>query len=100
MIGTIILSLIGIVFVVLGISIWRKDNIQLFHDYHIDKVSEEDKHAFCRMSGCGILIMGLGMLLAGIIVGITDSLASFIFLAIGFVSGLVLLVAAGIKYNR
>lgn len=46
MIGAIIVGLIGIVFVVLGYLLWKKERISLLHDYYYDKVSEENKKSF------------------------------------------------------
>ena len=45
MIGSIILGLVGIVLIALGYLVWKKEKISLFHDYHYEKVSEEDKTA-------------------------------------------------------
>lgn len=99
-IGTIIVCVIGIICTILGYLMWKKEKISILHSYHYDKVSEEDKKAFCAISGIGILLIGIGLLITGIIIGITDSALSFIAFAIGFVVGLVMLIYAGIKYNR
>ena len=99
MIGTIIVSLIGIICIILGYLMWKKEKISLLHSYHYDKVSEEDKKAFCTISGIGILFIGIGLLVTGIIIGITDSALSFIAFAVGFVVGLVMLIYAGARYN-
>lgn len=96
----IILTLIGVLFVVLGWLIVKKEMISLFHDYHYDKVSPENKTAFCRLSGSGILVMGLAMVASGICIAITDSRYSLIMLAIGFVAGLAMLIVSGAKYNH
>ena len=98
--GTIIVCLIGIVFIVLGYLIWKKEKISLLHDYHYDKVSEENKKSFCTISGIGIILIGMGLLITGVIIGITDSVWSFIAFAIGFCAGLTMLIYAGIKYNH
>ena len=99
MIGTIIVGLIGIIFVVLGCLMWKKEKISLLHSYCYDKVSAEDKKTFCTISGIGILFIGIGLLVTGIIIGITDSALSFIAFAVGFVVGLVMLIYAGVRYN-
>ena len=99
-IGSIIVGLVGIVLVVLGYLIWKKEKISILHDYHYDKVSEVDKKAFCTLSGIGVLFIGVGILLTAIIIGITDALWSFVFFAIGFLVGVIMLIYAGIKYNR
>jgi len=99
-IGTIIVCVIGIICTILGYLIWKKEKISILHSYHYDKVSEEDKKAFCTLSGIGIILIGLGLLTTGVIIGIADSALSFIAFAIGFVVGLIMLIYAGVKYNR
>ena len=100
MIGSIIIGLVGFVLIILGYMVWKKEKISLFHDYHYDKVSEEDKKAFCTISGIGVVLIGIGLFITSIIIGITDSMWSFIPFVIGFVAGLIMLIYSGIKYNR
>ena len=45
-------------------------------------------------------MIGIGVLLAGIICSATSSMWGGIAIAIGFLFGLVMLIYAGIKYNR
>ena len=99
-IALIIVGFAGIIFVLLGYLIWKKQKISLLHDYHYDKVSAEDKEAFCALSGKGVLTIGVSLLITAIIIGITDSPWSFIVFAIGFVVGMRMLVYAGYRYNR
>ena len=98
-VGVIILGVVGIVLVILGHLLWKKEKISLLHSYHYDKVLEEDKKAFCTLSGLGVLMVGVGILTTGLIMGFTDSAWSFIEFAIGFVAGIALLIYAGIRYN-
>lgn len=100
MVAGIIVIVVGLVFVVLGCLVWKKEMISLFHSYHYDKVTAEDKSSFCKLSGIGVLVMGCAMLVSGIVVAITDSAYSFIILAIGFAVGLAMMVMAGAKYNK
>lgn len=97
MIGSIIIGLIGIIFVTLGYLIWKKEKIS--HDYHYDKVSPRDKKEFCILSGIGVLLIGVGLFITAIVIEITDSPWSFIVFAIGFVEGLIMLIYAGVRYN-
>ena len=99
MLGSIIEGFVGIVLIILGYLIWKKEKISLLHDYHYDKVSEDDKKVFCTISGIGVLLVGIGLLLSAIIISITNSVWSFIAFAIGFVAGLIMLIYAGIRYN-
>lgn len=100
MLASIILGLIGLIFVILGLLVWKKEKISLFHDYHYNHVSEENKKAFCTISGIGVLLIGVGLIISAVIVAITNSMWSFIPFAIGFVWGLVFLIYAGCKYNH
>ena len=96
----IILGLSGIMLIVMGYLLWKKQRITLLHEYHYNKVSEKDKKAFCMISGIGVLSVGIGLLITGIVAIVTDSVWSFIFFGAGFFVGLIMLVYAGIKYNR
>ena len=98
--GSILVGLVGFVLIILGYMVWKKEKISLFHDYHYDKVSEEDKKAFCTISGIGVVLIGIGLFITAIIIGITNSMWSFIPFVVGFVVGLIMLIYAGIKYNR
>lgn len=100
MAGVIIEGLVGIILVVFGYLLWIKKKITLLHDYHYDNVSEADKDIFCTISGIGIFIIGIGLLVTAVIIGITNSAWSFIAMAVGFVVGLGFLIYAGLKYNR
>ncbi len=100
MLATIIVALIGMVFVVLGYLLGKEQRISLLHDYHYDKVAEEDKKAFCAISGLGIGIIGIGMIITGVLLAITESPWCFVAFAIGFLLGLGMLIGAGLRYNR
>lgn len=99
MIAGIIMGVIGVGFVILGVILWKLEKISLLHDYHYLNVSSDDKSAFCRLSGLGIISVGAGILLSGIIIAITDSVLSFIAFILGFSLGVFLLAYAGKKYN-
>ena len=99
-IGIVILSLCGIVCTVLGYLLWKRKMIAMLHYYHRDKVKEKDKDRFCTISGCGLTVMGIGLLLNGMLIAITDSALSFIAFGIGFFVGISMLFYATLKYNR
>ena len=94
------IGVLALVFIYLGCLMWKKEKITLLHSYHYDKVSPSDKKVFCKISGWGVIFIGIGLLVTAIIIGITDSALSFIAFALGFVVGLALLIYAGTKYNR
>lgn len=100
MVGAVIFCVAGAIFVCTGFLIWKKEMISLLHGYHYDKVYVEDKHAFCRLSGIGVIVIGAGICISGVIVAVCESEYCFIPMAIGFLAGLATLVVAGFKYNQ
>lgn len=99
-IGVLTTGSVGVLLVVLGILLWKKEMITLMHDYHVDKVSPAHKKAFCKLSGIGLIVPGAGLVLSAVLLGFTDSAWSFLCFAGSFPVGLGLLIAAGRKYNR
>ena len=98
-VGLIVLSTVGMALLIIGCLIWKQERISLRHEYHYDKVSEEHKAAYCTLSGIGILLIGVGLLITAVLFGLTHSAYSFLAFAVGFVSGLALLLFAGARYN-
>ena len=99
-IGALITGGAGSLIAVCGWLIWKKEMISLMHDYHIDKVSEENKLAFCKRSGIGLIVIGIGLLVTAALLFMTNSASCFLCFAVCFAVGLALLISAGIKYNR
>ena len=85
---------------VMGYLIWKKEKITLLHDYHYDKVKEENKKDFCALSGKGLFIIGAGILITGIITAVKVSFLSYLPFILGLIIGLIMLISAGAKYNR
>ena len=96
----VLFVLLGILFIVLGWLIWKKQKMNLIIRYHCDKVREENKEAYCRLAGIGVLLMGLGFLLSGIFTVFFQSVFTFIPMAAGLVIGIALLISAVVKYNH
>ena len=100
MLGLIILVSVGILLLAIGYMIWKKEKITLLHDYHYDKVTEEDKKEFCALSGKGIVIIGVGLIISAVFMESVEEMWSFLPMIIGFAIGLGFLIYAGYKYNR
>ena len=98
--GSLVMGLVGLLCVVLGLLIWKKQKIDLLHDYHRDKVSQDNKPAFCKLSGLGILFIGAGILISAVTLPVIESLWSFLPFGVGFILGLSFLLYAGNKYNK
>ena len=92
--------LLGFVFIGLGWQILKKQKIDLIIHYHCDKVSEDNKAAYCALSGAGVLVIGVGFLLTGLCAAWLRSALVFLPMAVGLVAGIALLASAGIKYNH
>ena len=103
---TVILLLIGISFILIGISN-RRGNVSMLHSYHRKRVTEEDKIPFGKMVGLGMIIIGGAMLAYGGLLFASTSLNMIIFahigngvMALGFVSGSFFIFKAMKKYNK
>ena len=97
-IGILIEAIVGILCIVLGFLIWKKQKISLIHDYHYRNVKEEDVPSYTRQIGSGLIIIGSGILLTGML----DLLYSSLWwapLIIGFSLGLIVIIKAQKKYN-
>ncbi|MDO4192843.1 MAG: DUF3784 domain-containing protein [Erysipelotrichaceae bacterium] len=93
-------AMLGMIFSRLGWYIWKKQRIDLIISFHSDKVSEENKQAYCTLFGIGILFIGIGFLLSGISTVNNHSVLVFVPMAVGLVFGFALLITAITKYNR
>ena len=65
-IGVLITGGVGTIIAVMGWLIWKKEKLSLMHDYHVNKVSAENKTAFCRLSGIGLIVIGIGLLISAV----------------------------------
>ena len=97
--GSIICVLVGALCIVLGILLWKKQMISLVHDYHYRHVSKTDVPAYTRLMGIGLLLIGIGTLLTGIINYAFKTESGWIAFGIGFISGIILMNKAQMKYN-
>ena len=95
-----LLIILGVVFVWLGLAIWKKQKMELIIRYHCDRVSEENKPAYCTIAGIGVFVTGIGFALSGICIALMQSALVFIPMAAGLTAGIVLLILAGIRYNH
>lgn len=84
----ILLLTIGIVFLVIGWLIWKKEKITLIHSYHYNKVSDTNKRAYTALVGKGTLIIGTGIIVTGIIDLITQTGWGWIVFGVSFFVGL------------
>lgn len=96
----VIFALLSLIFIGLGLQIWKKQKMDLIIAYHCDKVREENKKAYCTLAGIGVFVMGIGFGLSGIGAVILQSVYAFIPMTAGLAAGTALLISAVMKYNR
>ena len=106
MVEYIVAFIVGVVFIVLGISNMR-GNISSLHSYHRHRVSEEDRIPFGKQVGLGIMIIGIGIIIFSVMSAVTLYTENNIFTLIGtavlivsIVVGLIMSFKAMIKYNK
>ena len=92
--------LTGLAFIWVGLAIWKKEKIDLIIRHHMEKVSPEDKQAYCKLCGIGVLMIGTGFVVSGVLTSFTGELLSWTPMTVGLAAGIVLLVIAVKKYNR
>lgn len=95
-----IFSVVGILFLVMGILFIKYKKIELLHDYHRDKIKEEDKNIVCNLCGTGMIIIAVGMIATAIIFGITEHILSLIPFGVCFIIGLTIMLVTTLKYNK
>lgn len=96
----ILISLIGLAFLVIGWLLWKKQRILLIHSYHYNHVLAADKPAYTTRMGKACLVMGLGCLLCGFINFIFDTGWGWAAFALCFLPGCLMMLAAQRRYNR
>jgi bacteriorhodopsin len=62
-------------------------------------VIEKDKKSYTEKMGKACIVMGTGMILTGAVDYITNSMYGWIFFGISFISGLIIMTFAQLKYN-
>ena len=87
-------------FFYLGFLLWKRERIDIIHDYHVKKVKERDKKAYIAIMGKAMTVIAIGLAVSGIIRVMTDSAKSMIPFGTAFILGLCMMLYAQIKYNH
>lgn len=93
---SIILFLTSILFIIIGISIY-KGNIELIHSYHQENVT--DKVGYGKAMGKSLIVFSLPLIISGIIAFFTETAIPVIVLFAGMILGFVLIFRTQQKYN-
>ena len=99
-------AIFGVVCIVIGV-LNRKGNISMLHTYHRKRVSEEDRLPFGKLVGLGMIIIGIGLIIASGLLFLSAylqeniyAIAGNVVLGIGFAVGLIINFYAMKKYNK
>jgi len=94
---------LGFILIILG-AFNIKGNIATIHWYNRRKVSKEDQMPYCRLVGFGSIMIGASIIASAIIqVAVANELgviAGGVVTLAGVIGGLVMILAAQIKYNK
>ncbi|MBR3374298.1 MAG: DUF3784 domain-containing protein [Firmicutes bacterium] len=96
--GCIVEGLVGLLCIVLGVLLWKKQMISILHDYHHKHVKQKDIPAYTKQIGIGLILVGAGILITGVL-NLFYSAYWWVPLAVGFASGLTFMYIAQKKYN-
>ena len=96
--GCIIEMAVGALCIVLGLLIWLKRKVSILHSYHYKNVKEEDLPAYCRLAGIALMLIGVGIIVAGALNLFYLSLW-WVPLVVGFTVGFSIFIYAQKKYN-
>ena len=99
LIELIVFGAVGLLLIVVGLLVWKKQKVALLHDYHWKNVRKKDLPAYCRLIGLGLVVMGAGAVLCGLVGVLTHSLKGLWCFAAGRAAGLVPMNQAQKSYN-
>lgn len=96
----IVFSILGAMLIILGGVIWGKQAIKLIHSTNYAHVRDEDKKAYTRSIGIGLIVLGIGLLLTGVINFATSTYFGWIAFGVLFLIGVIILCHTQFKYNK
>ena len=99
LVGFIVYMAVGLLCIALGLLIWKKQRIDLVHDYHCAHVRKEDVPAYTRRIGIGLLLIGAGACLTGVVDLVFDTAKGMGLFFVGLVAGIAVMGRAQKKYN-
>ena len=89
---------VGLLCIVLGIVLWKKQKVSLVHEYHWKNVKKEDIPAYTRLLGTGLIVIGAGICVTGLL-NLFESACWWIPMLAGFAAGLLVMNRAQKRYN-
>ena len=93
------LIILGICFILLGISNY-KGNINSIHWYHRKRITEETRRPYGKIMGISTIIIGIGLLIPGILMIFFENNNFEYISIISLIIGLILIIYGQFKYNK
>ena len=97
-VGFVIDLVVGLLCIILGLLIWKKQRISILHDYHYKNVKTEDIPAYTRLTGISLLLLGVGICITGLF-NLFESSLWWVPILIGFVAFFIVMNKAQKTYN-
>ena len=94
LVGSIICIVIGLICLICGYLIWKKQKLSLIHEYHWKNVRKEDIPAYARRVGLGLVIFGCGGLITGVAMPFSDTAIVWAPLFVGSIIGVIMLISS------
>lgn len=91
---------VGLLLLVLGLLIWKKQRIQLINSHHHQKVKEENKNAYTKGIGQALALLGAGCLATGLVNYLWNTWQGFWLFALAFAAFVLMALRTQSKYNR
>ena len=97
--GLMVFLAVGVLFLVLGTVLWKKQRIDLVHEWHTRHVKKEDVPAYTRLMGQALIAIGVGCVLTGLVACVLEQTLGWAAMPLGFAAGFALICKAQRRYN-
>ena len=97
-IGVIVDWAVGLLCILLGLLLWKKQKISLLHSYHYKNVRKEDIPAYTCLAGISLILIGAGICTTGLL-NLLHSSLWWLPLFGGIAAGFIVMNRAQKKYN-
>lgn len=99
MFGLLFNLVIGFILCLNGYRVWVRKDIRIVHGQNAIRVRKEDLPAYARLVGISLMLVGVGVIAAGVITYLFQTGIGYILLGILFLVACVFFVKAQKTYN-
>ena len=98
-IALVFMLALALAFVWIGLLIWKKQRIDLIHEYHHTRVSKKDVPAYTRLMGIAMIVLGAGIGVGAAVEVLLDTYVGITLVLAAIIAAVVLMSRAQKKYN-